>query len=556
MSRHSRVGSGSSQPLEYEPLLASDNAIPKSRVAVDVQAVAFTDVDDEETLGLASTSSLIFNRVVGTGIFATPSVILRSSGSVGLSLVLWLLGSAVALCGTAVYVELGTALPRNGGEKNYLEFIFRRPKLLVTCIYAMYAVLTGWQAAACSVSGEYIMHALNPVAVPSPTTTRIVGVACNTFALLLHGIAIKVGVRVQDALGVFKLVVLVGIALSGLAVMAGLPGFKLENPPNNFRWENMWAGSLHGGVNAFVTGLFNVIWCYIGYSNANYALGEVRDPVRTMKRAAPLAMVSVTIVYMLVNIAYYAVVDANDILGSGRIAAALYFGKIWGVNTERIVSAIIALSTLGNILSGLFAHGRVVQELGREGVLPFSAFFASTKPFNTPLAGLFEQWFITSSVVLLVPPGDAYLFMLNLSSYPLALMNMFVSGGLLFIHAPADILPKKLKSVHASYDWQPPYRTWTPIVLFFFLSNVFLVAVPLMPPARGYKVYDDLPYWLHVLVAWLISGGGIVYWYVWCVWLPRRGGYVLQRQWVRDEDGSVRRVIRKVKALAPDARSR
>ena len=80
--------------------------------------------------------------------------------------------------------------------------------------------------------------------------------------------------------------------------------------------------------------------CYIGYSNANYALGEVRDPVQTMKRAAPLAMVSVTVVYMLVNVAYYAVVDANDILGSGRIAAALYFGKIWGVNTERVCALL------------------------------------------------------------------------------------------------------------------------------------------------------------------------------------------------------------------------
>lgn len=95
-------------------------------------------------------------------IFATPSVILRSSGSVGLSLVMWLLGATVALCGTAVYIELGTVriptpsreqtrtcddgtlqgLPRNGGEKNYLEFMYQRPKLLVTCIYAMYAVLT------------------------------------------------------------------------------------------------------------------------------------------------------------------------------------------------------------------------------------------------------------------------------------------------------------------------------------------------------------------------------------------------------------------------------
>lgn len=41
-------------------------------------------------------------------IFATPSVILRASGSVGLSFVMWLLGATIAACGTAVYIELGT----------------------------------------------------------------------------------------------------------------------------------------------------------------------------------------------------------------------------------------------------------------------------------------------------------------------------------------------------------------------------------------------------------------------------------------------------------------
>ena len=57
--------------------------------------------------------------------------------------------------------------------------------------------------------------------------------------------------------------------------------------------------------------------------------------------------------------------------------------------------------------------GTVVQELGREGVLPFSSLFASNKPFGAPFAGLFEQWLVTSGLVLLVPPGDAYLFMLS-----------------------------------------------------------------------------------------------------------------------------------------------
>ncbi|KAI0702015.1 APC amino acid permease [Cerioporus squamosus] len=569
MSRRSHLGVGSSQTPEHEPLLGSEDAsfdedAGKKYASVDVRAVALVDNDDPETefddvptqKRRLAPASLIFNRVIGTGIFATPSVILRSSGSVGLSLVMWLLGAAVALCGTAVYMELGTGLPRNGGEKNYLEFIYRRPKLLVTCIYAMYAVLTGWQAASCSVFGEYMLHALDPSGPPSPTTARIAGVVCITFALLLHGMALKAGLRLQNALGIFKLVVLIGIALTGLASLLRVPGFKLANPPRNFEWERMWEGSLKGGANAFITGLYNVIWCFIGYSNANYALAEVRDPVRTIKRAAPLAMLSVTLVYFLVNVAYYAVVDKEEIVGSGRIAAALYFGKLWGVGAERAVSVIIALSTLGNILAVLFTHGRVVQELGREGVLPFSSFFASNKPFGAPFGGLFEQWFVTSGLVLLVPPGDAYLFMLSLSSYPLALINMFVSGGLLFIHTPDIFLPKKLHSLRASYDWVPPFKAWTPVVLFFFLSNVFLVALPLKPPANGYKVYDHLPYWLHVLVAWLISFGGIAYWYVWCVWLPRRGGYVLVRDWVRDDDGSTRRVVRKVavsSAPTPDA---
>lgn len=47
-------------------------------------------------------------------------------------------------------------------------------------------------------------------------------------------------------------------------------------------------------------------------------------------------MISVTLVYMLVNVAYYAVVNKDEILGSGRIVAALYFGRLWGVNAERV----------------------------------------------------------------------------------------------------------------------------------------------------------------------------------------------------------------------------
>jgi amino acid transporter len=51
-----------------------------------------------------------------------------------------------------------------------------------------------------------------------------------------------------------------------------------------------------------VTALYNVIWSYIGYSNANYALSETKNPVRTIKRAAPAALILVSILYMLCNV--------------------------------------------------------------------------------------------------------------------------------------------------------------------------------------------------------------------------------------------------------------
>jgi hypothetical protein len=64
----------------------------------------------------------------------------------------------------------------------------------------------------------------------------------------------------------------------------------------------------------------------------------------------------------------------------------------------------------------MIAHANyytVVQELGREGVLPFSSFFASNKPFNAPFAGHFAQWLISAVVIVAAPPGDAYLFIVN-----------------------------------------------------------------------------------------------------------------------------------------------
>lgn len=345
---------------------------------------------------------LIFNRIIGTGIFATPGSILALSGSTGLSLFLWVAGSIIAWAGTAVYMEFGTGLPKNGGEKNYLEYVYRKPRFLVTGMYTTYVILLGWAAGNSVVFGEYILNAAR-VEV-TDWNQRGIAVACITTAFLIHGTALKWGIRLQNFLGVIKICIVI------IVIIAPLANIKKVKEINCL--HNAFEGTT-GSAYGVVTSLYNIIWSFIGYSNANYALSETKNPARTLKVAAPLAVGSVTILYMLANVSYFAGVSKAEILEAKRLVAASLFRNMFGERAERALSVFVALSAFGNVLSVIFSQGRLVQELGREGVLPFSRLWASNRPFNAPLAGLFEHWLITMITILAPPAGDAYNFVLK-----------------------------------------------------------------------------------------------------------------------------------------------
>ena len=107
--------------------------------------------------------------------------------------------------------------------------------------------------------------------------------------------------------------------------------------PDNLQWSKLCEGSGNGST-TFVAGLYSVIWWVIclsrrlcscdpdsgrnlrsfsGYSQANYALSEISDPIRTIKRANPVALAFITVTYLLINVAYFGAVSKNDILYSG-----------------------------------------------------------------------------------------------------------------------------------------------------------------------------------------------------------------------------------------------
>lgn len=114
---------------------------------------------------------------------------------------------------------------------------------------------------------------------------------------------------------------------------------------------------------------------------------------------------------------------------------------------------------------------------------------------------------------------------------------MFVSAGLIYIY-----LTKSKKFP----DWAPGIRATLPVTVFFFLSNVFLVVAPYIPPSAGQSVYKSLPYYLHCVVALGIFALGAIYYVVWAILMPRFGGYILVKESVIDADGWSRSVFTKM----------
>ncbi|KAH8649067.1 amino acid/polyamine transporter I [Xylariales sp. PMI_506] len=501
-----------------EPLLAQSRA-------VEAEGQVVQAYDQSRKIGVAGAVFLILNKMIGTGIFSTPSGIFAATGSVGYSLVLWLLGGVFTFCGLSVYLEFGLAIPLSGGEKNYLERVYRHPRYLATCVLAAQMILLGFSASNSFAFGEYVLFA-SGITHPSVWLSRGIAVGCVTFAVTLHAVLPKWGLRLITVLGVFKVVVLLLIVFSGFAALAG---HRLVPDPGNFDHPfefHSGPGWGSGGAYAWATALLRVIYSYKGWENANYVLGELKHPRKTLMIAAPLAIGSVTILYLLANVAYFAAVSREDIATSEVIVAGIFFRNIFGDSAAaRSLPVLVSMSNLGNVLAVSFSHARVNQELGKEGLLPFSQFWASVKPFNAPAAALFLHWFVTVIVLIAPPPGPVYNFIVDLYTYPGAWINAFVCGGLVYLQW------KK------SEKWTSPWHTYLPISVTYLLVNVFLATVPFVPPQGDWNA-QGYPYYVFPGVGVGVLFLGALYWVCWTKIWPAIGGYRVEAERIVQANGA------------------
>ncbi|KAL6306436.1 amino acid transporter [Sparassis latifolia] len=459
-------------------------------------------------LGVFSCTLLIVGRVIGTGIFSTPSSILNSVGSVGASLMLWVLGFVLSFCGLFIWLELGTMFPRSGGEKVYLEAAYPKPKYLATVIFAANAILLGFTASGCIAFASNILVSAGKES--TQWASRGIALGVIFFVTILHGLTPRLGILIMNILSVFKIFILLFIVVTGWVVLSGRT--RVKDPHANFR--NAFAGSSHSSYE-YATATFKVLFAYAGWSNVNYVLNNVRDPIRTLKIAGPLGLGICTIFYLLANVAYFAAATKEEIATSGVTVASLFFKKVFGTEAQKALTVFVALSSLGvsNVITVTFAASRINQELAKEGIpLPFgNRFWASNWPTGkTPLPGLIIHLIPSVIIILGPPPSVAYPFILDVEGYPGQIINFFVVIGLFWLR------------------WHKPHAfvapVWLPFAVFFLAAAVFLIVAPFLRPPGGVGDTPPLPYYLYCLVGIGVMFVGVLYWAAWRV-VPRWFGY-------------------------------
>ncbi|WDK23611.1 high-affinity methionine permease [Colletotrichum graminicola] len=160
----------------------------------------------------------------------------------------------------------------------------------------------------------------------------------------------------------------------------------------------------------------------------------------------------------------------------------------------------------------------MLRECGRQGVLPYPGFWASTRPFGTTLGPYLVKWLLTIIMVVAPPAGDAFNFIADLQVYPSAFFGLMMSVGLYVV-----------RWRRKRFNLPPPaFKAWNVIVIFNIAKDVYLLVMPWYPPNGGPFAGD---------VSFCLVGCGVYYW-LWIYAVPKLKGYEIRQQVLELADGA------------------
>jgi APA family basic amino acid/polyamine antiporter len=362
-------------------------------------------------LGLTFGLAVTVGNTIGAGILRTPGEIAgylpNSLAFVGI----WVIGGLYALLGANALAELGTMMPRSGGQYvfahdifgDYVGFVVGWMDWISTCAST---------AAIATVIGESAVRLVGASSGVAPVAMLIVA----AFTILLFG-GTKRGDRVQQLTSLLKSLVLIGLviacfAFGGRSVVQGA-----ETPTTG-------AGAI--GFAGFLLAAQSVIYAYDGWNGPIYFSEELNDPGRQIPRGMFYGLAGVATIYLLINIAFLHAVPLSALAGS-KLAAGTVANTIFGAAGERIVQVLVVLSLPSAVNACVLMASRALFSMSRDGVgIPVAA---KVSPRGTPVVslaatGLVTLAFLASGTFETMIAIAAFFFVANYSTSFLGLIRL------------------------------------------------------------------------------------------------------------------------------------
>lgn len=391
---------------------------------------------------------MIVGVIIGAGIFVSPTGVLRFAGSTGMALVVWAACGLISMVGAMCYAELGTMIPKSGGDYAYIFSAFGPLPAFLFLWVALLIIQPTSNAIAGITFANYILEPIYAGCSPPDNAVRLVAAVVICLLTFINCYNVKWATFVQDSLMFAKVIALVIIIIAG---------FVHLGQGNAGNLQNMFEGTTRDPgliCLSFYAGLFS----YAGWNYLNFVTEELKNPFRNLPFAIYISLPMVTIIYLLANVSYFVVLTADEVQSANAVAVT--FGeKVLGVMSW-IMPVSVALSTFGGLNGGIFASSRLFFVGARQGHLPTCLAMINVSHF-TPAPSLV---FLCLLSLLYLTNTDVFV-LITYTAFSEAMFIMLSVGGLLWlrIKQPNTKRPIKVNII---------------LPVLFFLISMFLVVLP------------------------------------------------------------------------------
>jgi amino acid transporter len=339
-------------------------------------------------LGVWDTVGIIVGIVIGTTIFELPWLVFRNTPNPWMGLAVWIFGGLLALVGGLCYAELGSTYPRAGGDYYYLTrafgrcvgFLFGWAQLIVILPASIGVMAFVFATVATEIHSfpDYLELGLNSEFYYAALAVLIITLL-NLFGVTLGKIA-------QNVLTLAKVVGLVGILVCGFLFMdPSLTDWSLPQGTSDLGWDSL--------------ALILVLYAYGGWNDAAFVAAEVREPRRNVPRALLFGIGIITLIYVLINLAFIMGLGFDKARQRGSLPALLLESAL-GDEAAKAMRVIVMVAALGAVNGLVFTGSRVYATLGKDHRLfGFLGGWAPGK--GAPILALLLQAVITLAFVLL-----------------------------------------------------------------------------------------------------------------------------------------------------------